>query len=766
MKKKNIGKLFLAILTLSCGLVSCDKKTSENSNETSKPTENTNSESKNSEHQDIDGHFDLWTKEQQELMKTYCGEILPYPVGLFSGKVTVEEVNDYSNDLTYLEIRDESTYFSIIDYYQYLEDFEWNAIRTYGGEVIQESSGTSFAEVTKGSSDKKVGYDLMYFFSPKQELDRGEEIKACNVIRCYNDMSASNNNAKAWSTDEQKSIKKVTTEILPFIALGSDYKVNELTYNAMEIFDYYVNDLTKEYSEKLKENGYVLDEKLSEKNDAYVLTKKLSNGSYIDIMLYYSNGNNFKIYYTPKVTNYNAWPTEIISQIKEKSGVEVPKFDVAENGTYSIFIKNDTYYISTLNRSSSFDYDEYALNQLQILKMTWDETVNFATYDLTDTDGTVVGYQVVISVTEPTSTFVTSWPNDVIQSTLSSLLNVSDVTIPVLDSASIPDTGKKIKYEIKGQEAYDSKYKEVYDDIKSFPGGYGLPDGPTEEQIAAVARSYARKEQGIDISIYDVNFQAYKAFYDMVYKAAWYKESDNTFEDPTGKITLTVTGDSVSIQGGVGEMKVTIRPGSNKKHTPEFYFTETACDVAIGHSKKLELISNMLPYEITYSSSDSTGKITVDQEGNVSVASDVEEGTTTIIKAEMNVPGESSPKVVQCTVTAKNILVYTPSSAIDGISSLIKGKGYTPSVTHTSELDWLEVNFGSAVDVETVKSLVTSDFIAEGFTLDTDWEVTEEDEPRNATIYSFMNLEYESMISVWYYVYQQDGNTILRVEAL
>ncbi len=765
MKKKNIGKLFLAILTLSSVLVSCDKNKTDTGTE--KQTESSNKESKDSEKKGMDGHYGLWTKEQQDLMRIYCGEILPYPVGLLNGTVTVEEVNDFDSDLTYLEIRDESTSFSIIDYYQYLEDFGWNAIRDYSGEVIQDDSGTEYAEVTKASADKKVGYDMLYFFSPKQEVDGGESIPSCNVIRCYNDMSAAVNTATEWNETEKKTIKKITTETLPFIALGTDYKVNELTYNAMEIFDYYVYDLTKEYSEALINAGYVLDEELSSGNSAYVLTKTMTDGSYIDIMLYYSNGNNFKIFYTPKVTNYKSWPSNIIDEIKEKSGVEVPKYEIAENGTYSVFKKNDSYYISTLNRSSTFDYEEYNLNQLQVLKMTWDETVSFATYDLTDSDGNIVGYQVVINVTEPTSTFVTSWPTDKIDETLSSLLGIDDVTIPSLDATSIPDTGKKIKYSILGQDVYDAKYQQFYEDIKSLPGGYGLSEDATDAQIAALARSLALKEEGIDISVYDVNYQAYKAFYDSIYNAGWYKESEDTFEDPTGKIAVTVTGESVDIQGGGGEMKVSIRPGSKKKHKAEFYFVNKECDVAIGFSKKLEVVSNMLPYKITYSSSDTTGKITVDPEsGTVTVAKDVEEGTTAIIKATMNVPGEENPRVIECTVTAKNILVYTPASAIDSISDLIKKKGYTPTVTHSSELDYLDYSFGTDLDVEKVKSLVTSSFIAEGFELYTDWEVTEEDTPRNATIYSFMNLEYESAISVWYYVYQEDGNTILHIEAL
>ncbi len=763
--KKNLGKLFLAVLSLSCGLVSCNNDTSENKSDTTKQSETGSSQTSDTSKKDIDGHFDLWTKEQQDLMKIYCGEILPYPVDRFTGNVTVEVVEDSSNDLTYLEIRDESTTFSIIDYYQFLEDFGWSTIKTYSGKVVQEDSGISFTEVTKESADKTVGYDMLYFFSPKQTSDDGEEIAACNVIRCYNDMSASTNTATAWNANEQKTIKRITTETLPFIAMGIDYKVNELTYNAMEIFDYYVTDLTTEYADSLKSCGYVLDEKLSESNDAYVLTKTLENGSYIDIMLYYSNGNNFKIYYTPKVTNYSAWPTDITDKIKEKTGIEVPSYAVAENGTYSVFVKNDDYFISTVNRSSDFDYDEYAYNQLQVLKMTWDETLSFATYDLTDNDGSTIGFQVVISITEPTSTFVTSWPTDAIQNTLSSLLGVSDVTIPTLDSSSIPDTGKKIKYQVKGQEAYDEKYAEVYSDIKHFPEGYGLSSDASEEQIKAIARSYALKEQGIDVSVYDVNFQAYTTFYNTIYNAGWYKKSDNTFEDPTGKIEVTVEGDSVDLQGGVGEMKVTIRPGSGKKHTPEFYFVNKECELAIGFSKKLEVVSNMLPYDITYSSSDDTGKISVDSDGVVTIAKDVEDGTTATIKAQMNVPGESSPRVIECKVIAKDILVYTPASAIDAIADLIKSKEYTANVTHSSEVDYLEVDFGST-DVETVKSLVSSSFIAEGFTLDSDWEITDEDEPRNCTIYSFMNLEYESMITTWYYVYQQDGNTILHVEAL
>ncbi len=75
----------------------------------------------------IDGHYDMWTEAQKTLMKKYCGEVLPYPVGLVDENLTVEEIT--IDDYSYLQISDTSSSFTLRDYYKTVENFGWNTIK-------------------------------------------------------------------------------------------------------------------------------------------------------------------------------------------------------------------------------------------------------------------------------------------------------------------------------------------------------------------------------------------------------------------------------------------------------------------------------------------------------------------------------------------------------------------------------------------------------------------------------------------------------------
>ncbi len=716
----------------------------------------------------IDGHYDLWSKEAQELMDTYCGGALPFPSGIFEGEVTVQEVED--NNGSYLQIYQKADGFTLENYYKTLEEFGWSAIYGYKDSPVRiNDSGIQYVEATKASEDGEVGYDMLYYWSPAQTNSDGSiAFPSCNVIQCYNDLTPDASKANAWSEEEASTIKYVTTTTLPFVALGSTHQVAYTDFNSLYMFDYYVKDLSRTYSDLLIADGFVKDSFNSIMYNRYILKKTFPDGATIDAVIYYLNGNNIQMIYTPKETSYSSWPSQIIAEIKSKSGVEIPKFETAEGGSYSVFKKNDTYYISTYTRSQTYDYEAYAYNELQIIDLTWEETISFATFDLTDSSSNPVGFRVVATLTNPTSAFVSSYPSVAIQETLSSTLKIKGVEVPAFDESAIPSNGRQIKYNVKGEEYYAKRYAYYYSDITDFPSFYGLSEHPSEEQIKAKAHELAYQEEGITVSIFDENAQAYESYKKSLYEAAWYRYSDEygneVYEDASGAlaITLSKTADEK------GQTSFFFHPGKGEKHTPELAFLSSECNVGIGRETKLELIISMLPYDVTFFSSDSTN-FSVDSNGVVTVSENVVEGTTATITASVDVPGKSKPLTAKCKVTAVKVIYYTTDSALSAVKEKAAAAGYTLVDSLLDDSPALILDLGESGDASAIKNAVDSYFIPEGMSADEGWESGDvytvyKDQRSGEYIYYSLFNDY-CYIVIEFSLYQNNGHLMLQIFA-
>ncbi len=737
----------------------------------------------------LDYNFDHWNDEEKALMEKWCGCILPYSEDVFGENIKFEEILDSDYEVAYLQITDESNEFSLRDYYEALECAGWNVIVTYNGNVFQEgSTGDDLVELTYSNQDKTVGYDLMYFHTDNNYDYEKDKVYSSNVIRCYADLCATRTTDTSWNAKDLKTIKDVANMELPFINLGSTNAVTKLNYNQMQIVDSCVEDLSEEYSDLLQENGFTLEEKLSRKYDSYILSKTLDDGSVIEIQIYYYAGNGIYVYYTPKMTSYSSWPTDIIAEIKEKSGVEIPKFDIAEGGTYSFFKKNNTYYILTYDLAD-FDYENYSYFNLRDTALDWNETVSIVVTHFTeeaenedgDTIDKQIGFQIAVEITTPTSTFTKEWPSAAINNIVSNLLEVDGVTIPSLDSSLIANSGKDIKYSISGKDVYQEYYEYYYEDIKvnyEIYEYYGINEHSTDDEIKALASKLARKKEGIEISVYDIGNLTYNGYCETLEKACWYQTSalsgDIAYEDPTGEIVVVLDSESVE----EGKTTISIMPGSGEKHSPELYFEEDEAIVALDGEKQLYIVAKMLPYEITYSSSDATGKITVDDNGLVKVASDAADGLTATITASLTDSDGKTHKAT-CIITAKKVITYTENSAIESVDALIKEKGYTTTTKYIEEgdidLPRVTVDFGKLTIAE-VEKLVTENFIPEGFELpeDSDGKWTECEIRVNDdddTLYNGVELEYRIVneacnISLTFRIYIVDGSTMMFAEAI
>ncbi len=728
MKKQ---KLIFVPLALSMLLAGC-------ANQPSSSSSGSKSEESSSSSSYIDQYANKWSDADKVLLNKYCGGLLPYPEGKMTGKITVKEIED-NNGNKYLQITDESTSFETMEnYYELLLLTGWNAITQYRDDVVQEdSTGLTYVECTKNSSDGKIGYDIIYYYVPTSTDAEGKTVPGYNIIRCYNDASSTSVTDTAWSEEEAATIKNGITTTLPFIKLGLQHGVSTSEDgNTLALIDLYTKNLCKEYAEMLVNDGFKKDTINSKIHNSYCLSKTLADGSSVSATLYYLNGNNFYFQYTPNVTSYSSWPTAFVDEIKSKSGVSIPEFSIDEDGEYRTYVKNDLYHIEgdTTNSMVKYDYDD-AISELGLTQSiyswaytNWEETVSVTYSDVTDSNHETMGFVVNVVITKPTSSFSSSWPTEAVSSALKDTLKIEGVTLPSLPDEFIVNKDKKIKYEIRGEEYKQARAEYYYSDIKDYPPFYDLSDDASDEEIKALALKLAEAECGLYISIYDTDSAAWEGYTKALEDEGFYlyydEHSNNVYEDKDGKVGITLTSYS-SAETGIGLTTILIHKGTGDKHTPFLSFNEEDVDVAIGNTTQLSITKNMLPYDVTYSSSDTTNKITVDNEGKVTVAEDVEEGTTAVITAKVTA-SDGQEYTATCKVKAKKIITYTKASAIDAVASFLEAKDIQANVTHSTDeevyiKDYLEVSFDKSLGGDYVQSLVLNDLIPEGFTINGEW---------------------------------------------
>lgn len=803
MKKLQLLTLSsITILSILMGgtFSSCASGTSSSVSSSSESTSsNAPSSSSSSSSEVIDGHFDMWTDTQKALMEKYCGEVLPYPVGLVDENLQVEEIT--SDDYSYLQISDTSSSFTLKDYYKSVESFGWNTIKGYNGEAAQLNGETEYYEITKKASVRNKGYELIYFHAEEEKDEEGNVTStAGNILRCHNDLVSFESADTEYSEDNLTDMQYATTTTsLPFLKMGGQNQIGITDANTFVVIDYYVYDYSKDNADILIDNGFTLDDELSKKYNSYILHKTLEDGSTIDAQIYYFQGNNAYFTYSPNTYEGEAWPSKLVAQIKAKTGVEVPQFEIAEGGKYYAYEKNGEYYIYTLSLKDGYDYEYYGEVELQNPALTWNEKISFSYMFLSNDDYENVGYLVSITTSEAQSTFVTSWPTDLISSTITDVLKVNDITLPTFSEDFLPHKEMNIKYTLKGQDYYEKYYLAYLEDITSFPEDYNLSEDATEEQIEAKAKELALQEMGLSLSVYDENGAFYNAYAEAFRSLGWYEnytyEDDLYFEDPTGALMVTFTMTQDPNWDYAGKTTVTFSIGLGEVHTPEFYFESEEVSVGIGYNSTLTVYKSMLPYEVTYSSSDTTGNITVDEEGKVSVKEGTPEGTTATITATISIPGEE-PLTTTCEVTAITLKGYTSEKTSEAIKDLLDGAGYaynaSEKVNEWDETQYnIDVNLGSAT-VEEVKGFVTEALIPDDFEVLK--ETNEDGDEVDSTWYedqyvideeNDISVECESIvysvdnpIDLWldygfsygviirYHVYAQDGATHLVIEVL
>lgn len=720
--KKTI--LLVTLLTLVGTLSSCGNETnsSESSSERSsisdssiEPSSESDSSSESSS--SSSSLTSKWTNEQKALMEEYCGSVLPYPECFATKSVSVQEQVDSSINQKCLVISSKASSFTLETYYEDLEESGWSTIVSYNGDKVQTRSNTQYVELTKNSDDGKVGYEMMYYFVSSTFF-------SYNCIVCYNYYSSSAREDVTWNDEDNKVIDYVTTTTLPYISLGETYNITAVSENQLYIYDYYTEDLSKKYKDILISNGYVLNEEESKNYNAYFLTKTFENGIKIDILMQYFSGNNFYVYFTPKITEYSSWPSEVTKPIEDRSGISIPEFSIKEGGKYQTYVKHGVNYIYTEDYDDEFNYYAY-IDKTRSELFCWEETLSFSAYILRDDDENNTGFVIYFSETTPTRTFVSSWPESGIEEGIKNSLNVTDVKLPSIDLASL-SLSKDMKYEIKTQKDYDSCYNYY---LQVLTAQYG--DTYSEEQIASLAKDYADSEISIGVTLfaydlkcdtqtdYVTRYKVNEAYKEALYNAGWYKVPEswgNIFEDPTGQIKVTVTNTPSS---DIALTKISITKGSGEAHEPTFKFAKDSYEVGPEGKVKLVLETNMVPYEISYSSSDSEGNINVDSNGLVTTSSNVKDGDSATITASYT-DKDGVKHSTTCTINIVDKWTYKKS--LDEVQALLTNKGYSDftredlvNVSKKVIGEKLTIDLGNSITKEEAKSMVKDELIPDEF---------------------------------------------------
>ncbi len=657
-----------------------------------------------------------WTREQAATILSYCGEVLPFPLG-FDYDVNVEIVLD-DNNVPFLQITNSTANFTIADYYKDLEIEGWSAIKDYNGNIEQATSTSEQTyELTKISEE--VGYDLTYYFY--SEGDTFDDPKY-NVIQVYNSFDYQLDSKTSWSDEEKGIFYGALLDVPPLLKLGSANRVGSSGNDYVYCYDVLAQDLTKENAEILQRNGYVLDEEMSKSRGSYILKMDAEEGATIYASLYFQSGNIITFTYEAKKEVSASWPKEFVSAFETKTGFTIPEFKA---DVYYAYKKGDVYTLyGTSSDTSIPGAFAIAMDNTNAVYDTekgwytdWEETF----YIQTNTG--YVNNQFAFSISFASISaydhIQEGWPSSDIDRFLSA--NGISVSFPALYFAPYSEYSS---CRVSSQN-YSDMYAKCLAIVKGDPENYVGKESPTEEEIEATAAKLAKERTWMKIKVYDpgikegdtTRFEANDYLIDSLKKEGWAKvenEEGAAYEDPTGSLLVIV-----SLSKDVSVVKLTY--GSGKTHTPTFSFDEANVELTAGSSYYLQYTIDMLPYEVNFSSDNE--KVTVDNNGLVKVASDATAGTVATITASIDVPGEGK-KTITCTVTVLG--KHTAKSAIEEVASKYNAhyslnstdEGAAKVVTNGEDFVYYTIN-AALTNISTIKdakSFVTGTLIPNGFT--------------------------------------------------
>ena len=666
-----------------------------------------------------EGH--TWNESLQGLMKSYCGEVLPFPSELEGTSIIFQETTQ-KDGTTYLEIKSEASSFTLKTYYEILAKDGWNLIQGYGDFETRESGTIEFSELTK--SDDTKGYDITYYFQESSSTDAFEG----NVICCYNNLNSDLNSATSWTASERSSMKETLTESLPFIALGKGYSAASTDTNDFLISDTSLTDLRKGYSDILVENGFVLDEDTSLAYGFYILTKTLEDKSTIVANLDYSGGNYFQFTFKMKIKKTTKWPSSALADIESATGVTIPAFEAtsqyyscSKNGTVYIYatvsgtVEYDTDYLDQLGAIGLIDYDGYGNMH------SWDET--FALTYGYFTSGSTEYFEIIVSLTTPTSKFSSSWPESVIKNAFKKLGVTASFPVPTL-----PALAKDIKYTTETN--YNRMYETCYEYITEYSESYGV-DPTNSTEMDAMATKLAKEMTGVDLTFFDKDRAIYNALNSYYYNLGYHKDTNLSgnvlYEDPTGQMAISF------YTSYAGATYVHIGLGSGNANTPVLSFAKGSYTLGVGTSTKLGLKIDMLPYGVSYSLDDTTKGVSVSEDGIITIDSTATIGNKVTLTASVQIP-DGDKVTTSCEITVGERSEYSYKTAMDAVVKLFnEALGYDEDATEAlytcydadEDYYWVLHNFIQSQTHETgdqVKELVQSSLIPEGFDLSSDWE--------------------------------------------
>lgn len=726
----------LSLLLLLCACSSIGKGEASNS-ET--PISGSGEEPSSSQESpsSFDGDFDLWSEEEKSLMRTYCGALLPHPYDLIQGPMEMEEQS--SNGEKCLVLYNFAEEWTLKDYYLMLEDFGWQAIRDYSGSIIHTQGGSSYVEMTR-SGEGASAYELMYYHVDSS-LTGGDSY---NCLVCYNSFLSSKTEKKAWSEKEAEAIEYVCSTSLPFFALGSNYFYGKASETEIDFYDYCSKDLSGEIIASLKEGGYQPDEAKNEEYGCYYLGKALPSGAKVEILVNYYRGNNVFVYFTPKMDSFSSWPSDFLTEAEEALGSGIPQFKIAKNGEYKTYTLHGTSYVITYDLDSSFDYYSY-IETINSELFSWEEKLDISSYLLVDDSQNETGFLLQFRLSEPTSSFSSSWPSLAIRQGIKDSLKVEGVEIPSLDLSSF-NLAKEMKYKVVTEEDYQKAY-EYY--LSLYQENYG--DVYSSSALESMAKSYVDKllTKGVSLSFYDstldepidyvVRYKINEAYKKLLHNSAWYLIPDTgstAYEDPSGKIRIDVSNEPYD---DYGYTSIAITEGSGEAHIPSISFRQDSYEAGTGIDFDPILSLSMLPYQVTYSCSDATGKVSIDSNGKVSVAVDAEIGYTCQIYASCT---DKDGKTHTATAKITVVKAVTYASNLAEVEELLKKNGYTEYAkediyaigsTTLVKGEKLTINFGQTMTKQEVKDLVEDCLVPESF-ISSMWSKEDEDSYSSATL--------------------------------
>ena len=292
-----------------------------------------------------------WGAKLCALMKQYCGGVLPYPEGMLGEEVWFEEVTEENGEAKFLRIYDESSKFTLGEYYAVLEEQGWSETVGYNEEIGRTVDSNPYYELNKMAGDK--GYNLSYTFQAEEG-----DIPSGNVIYCRNHGTTKLTSATDWTEEEKEKITLATTISLPFMAFGDGYEVIRDDEDTVTIRDHSTVDLCEEYGDALEEAGFTINTMLSQLYDFCVCILDTEE-KIVSAGLSYNDGNIFKIDFAARPSKSEDWPKAALNDIESVCGIDIPVFTAKDITQYYYYEKNKKVYIyaeTSVDIEKSTDY--------------------------------------------------------------------------------------------------------------------------------------------------------------------------------------------------------------------------------------------------------------------------------------------------------------------------------------------------------------------------------------------------------------------------